>query len=97
MAEIVPIGGHGHLPAAPLNDGGGGGTFGGMEARVAQLEKDMSEVKSDVKTLLVDTAEIKGRLAHAPTYPGLFAMCGALVAVIGAVVAILVRFLPAAH
>ena len=61
-----------------LKGGGGNGTFGPMEARVAQLETDMREVKANTRmigdTLLriegkldtrasaVDLAEIKGKL-----------------------------------
>lgn len=42
-----------------LKSGGGGGTFDGMEARVKRLEDDMKEVKGDLKSLLVTSAEIK--------------------------------------
>jgi hypothetical protein len=31
-----------------LPGGGGGGTFGGMEARVARLEADVGHIKSDI-------------------------------------------------
>ena len=65
--------------APSLSGGGGDGTSGGMtEARVAQLEADMRDVKADTRrisdTLLriegkldtkasaMDTAEIKGKL-----------------------------------
>lgn len=63
---------------ATLKGGGGNGTFGSMEARVAQLETDMREVKANTRmigdTLLriegkletrasaIDLAEIKGKL-----------------------------------
>lgn len=46
-----------------LKAGGGGGTFDGMEARVKALEDDMKEIKSDLKKLLIDSAEVKGRLS----------------------------------
>lgn len=45
---------------ASLNQGDGGGTFDNMEIRVKALEADM-------KTLLQDTAEIKGLLRGLPT------------------------------
>lgn len=45
-----------------LKSGGGGGTFDGMEARVKRLEDDMKEVKGDLKSLLVNSAEIKALL-----------------------------------
>jgi hypothetical protein len=42
----------------PLNQGGGGGTFNGMEARVAKLEaavehiqRDTGEIKTDVRSV----------------------------------------------
>lgn len=42
-------------PPDDVQFGGGGGTIGGMEARVARLESDMEYVKRDV-------SEIKGDL-----------------------------------
>lgn len=50
-----------------LKSGDGGGTFDGMEARVDRLEKDMAELKSDVKAVRLDVAEMKGRLNSMPT------------------------------
>lgn len=47
------------LDLPPLKSGDGGGTFDGMEARVKRLEDDMKEVKGDLKSLLVNSAEIK--------------------------------------
>lgn len=46
-----------------MKGGGGDGTFDDMEARVKALEDDMKEIKSDLKKLLIDTAEVKGRLS----------------------------------
>lgn len=61
-----------HRP--PLPPGGGGDTFDPMEARVKVLEDAMGEIKSDLKALRtdmtsvrVDTAEMKGRVASLPT------------------------------
>lgn len=50
----------GNFPFRALNQGGGSGTFDGMEARVKALEDDM-------KKILQDTAEIKGMLRAAPS------------------------------
>lgn len=50
-----------------LPPGDGGGTSGIMEARVGRLEEDMKEIKSDLKSLLRDVAEIKGRVASLPS------------------------------
>ncbi len=66
-------------PNSPTSKGGGGGrTFDPMEARVAELERDMREVKANTRTIsdtllriegkidakasAVDLAEIKGKL-----------------------------------
>lgn len=75
-----------------LKDGGGGGTSGGMEARIAKLEAgvshletDVSEVKSDVKALIKDVASLKGEVSRLPGYPGLLMMAGVIVAAITAV------------
>ena len=46
----------------PLNIGGGGGTFGGMEARVAKLEADVEHIKNDVAELKGFVNEIRGVL-----------------------------------
>ena len=51
---------------SPLKTGGGDGTSGGMEARLATLDahvehirSDLSEVKTDMKELRKDTGEIR--------------------------------------
>lgn len=63
-----------------------------MEARVAKLEADMSEVKGDLKSLLKDVSEIKGRVASMPTAWQLLGMNLTIVlAVMGATFAI-IRF-----
>jgi hypothetical protein len=43
------IGGEGPPPGPPLPPSGGGGTFDGMEARVAVLESDVRHIKDDIK------------------------------------------------
>jgi hypothetical protein len=52
---------------APLQLGGGGGTFDGMEQRVQRLEEDVKEIKVDLKAVRVDMSYIKGRLDSMPT------------------------------
>jgi hypothetical protein len=68
-----------------LQEGGGGGTFDDMEARVARLEKDMGEVRSDLKAVRVDIAEIKGKLSNMPTT---FQLIGLVLAIMAATFAI---------
>lgn len=68
----------------PLHSGDGGGTFDGMEARVKRLEDDMREVKSDLKTLIRDVSEIKGRVANMPST---WQMIGISAGLIGIVIA----------
>lgn len=64
-AEIHSLHGDAGQISPPLQGGGGSGTFDGMEARVKRLEDDMKEVKSDLKSLLVNSAEIKTLLQSA--------------------------------
>jgi len=42
-----------------LQSGGGNGTGGGMEARVAKLESDVDYIKRDVAEIKTDVREIK--------------------------------------
>lgn len=53
----------GNRASAPsLSGGGGDGTSGGMEARVAQLETDMREVKGDTRAIRDALLRIEGKL-----------------------------------
>ena len=52
---------------SPLNSGGGGGNYGGMEPRVAALEADMKEIKADLKKVLVDLSYLRGKADAMPT------------------------------
>ena len=52
---------------SPLNSDGGGGNYGGMEPRVAALEADMKEIKSDLKKVLVDLSYLRGKVDAMPT------------------------------
>jgi hypothetical protein len=38
-----------------------------MEARVARLEDDMKEVRTDLKLAIKDLAYLRGRIEHLPT------------------------------
>ena len=57
-----------------LKSGDGGGTFGGMDGRVAKLEahvetlrSDMSAVKKDVGDIRIGLATLTERVAHLPS------------------------------
>lgn len=75
-----------------LKSGGGGGTFDGMEARVKHLEDDMKEVKADLKALMKDVAEIKGKIGMLPGWGGLMLVTGFIIGAVG----LMLRFLPPA-
>ena len=71
-AEIVDFGLRSQInkletEVSRLKSGDGGGTSGGMDARVAALESDMKDIKADLKALVRDTAEIKGKLSQMPS------------------------------
>lgn len=54
----------------PLFGGGGGGTYDGMEPRVAKLEAHMEHVRADLAKLTnvpADLAELKAKVAELPT------------------------------
>lgn len=68
-----------------------------MEYRVAALEKDLGDIKSEVKSLRTElssvstnVAEIKGKVSMMPGYTGITVIVG----LIGALVVLAVRFLP---
>jgi len=91
-----------------LKSDGGDGTSGGMEARVARLESDMEHVKksvseiatdlkatrSTISDLKVDFGRFDERLKHMPTKGFIFATSAAMIAAMGGLVALIVRFLP---
>lgn len=56
-----------------------------MEARIKRLEDDYKEVRSDLKSLLVDVAVLKERVTHLPTKGW---AVGAIVTMLGMVTAI---------
>jgi hypothetical protein len=94
----------------PLQGGGGGGTFDGMEPRVARLEADMEHVKKtldrfdgraerqggDISVLKADVATLKENVRHLPTKPWLFTTLVMLLSALAAIIGVLIRFLPQA-
>lgn len=59
------------LARPPLKGGGGGGTFDGMEARVAKLEatashieRDVADLRTDVRSIKDSAADLRERLAR---------------------------------
>jgi hypothetical protein len=84
-----------------LRDGGGDGTSGGMEERVIRLEgdvgrlkEDVGQLRADVGTLKIDVATLKENVRHLPSKPWMFTTLLALLTAIGALVALIVRFVP---
>jgi len=43
-----------------LQSGGGNGTGGGMETRVAKLESDVEHIKNDIAEIKVDIRDMRG-------------------------------------
>ena len=64
--EFAPV----NPPDHPLQSGGGGGTYDGMEARVAVIEthidyirQDIGEMRTDIAILKADMVDVKVGLA----------------------------------
>lgn len=53
-------------PGPPLKDGGGGGTFDDMEARVQKLESQFDKLNDKVDGLRIDTAVLKEKVSNLP-------------------------------
>jgi hypothetical protein len=74
----------------PLAPGGGGPHDPRMEARVSVLENDVKDIKADLRRIMLDTAEIKGRVSQMPTSVQLlFMQAGLIVTLFGAAFALL--------
>jgi hypothetical protein len=54
-------------PGPPLPPAGGGGTFDGMEARVAKLEAHVEHILEDVSGLRTDMRDVRDRLPRIET------------------------------
>ena len=92
----------------PLKSDGGGGTSGGMEARIARLESDMEHVKKSVADIATDMKAVRAsindvkvdlgrfdeRLKHMPSKGFIFATSAAIVGATSAIVALIVRLMP---
>jgi hypothetical protein len=93
---------------AGLKGGGGGGTSGGMEARIARLESDMEHVKKGVDQLGGKIEDVRSNVGELrivfgvfeersktfPTKGFIFTVAASLLAAAGALMAIVVRFVP---
>ena len=77
-----------------LRGGGPGGTSGGMEERLTRVEKNVDQLAKDVTDIRVDIATIKENVRHLPTKPWLFTALAGVIAAIGAIVTMVVRFVP---
>lgn len=90
-----------------LNNGGGGGTFGGMEARVARLESDMEHVKKSVADIATDMKAVRSTLGdlkvdfgrfderskQMPTKGFIFTTSAGLLGACGGLTALIIKFL----
>src|SRR5580700_2144765 len=52
-------------PEPPLQGGGGGGTFDGMEARVARLESDVAHIQADIGEIKDTLKNLNSHLSEA--------------------------------
>ena len=59
--EFAPV----NQPDRPLQTGGGGGTYDGMEARVAVLETHVEYIRRDISDLKADMGVIRTDLGKA--------------------------------
>ena len=85
MAQVESL----QNPDRASHSGGGGGS--GMEYRIRCLEEDMSELKSDMKIVRSDLAELKGKVSLLPGYPGI----ASIMALVGGALLIVSRLFPA--
>ena len=60
-------------PSRPSTTGGGGGTYDGMESRIARLEastahmeRDVGELRFDMKSVLERLTRLEERVGHLP-------------------------------
>lgn len=81
-------------PKTGLNEGGGDGTSGDMEARVARLEKNVDALAKDVSDMRVDIGTLKENVRHLPTKPWMFTTLASMLAALAVVIGLIVRFLP---
>lgn len=79
-----------------LKGNGGGGTSGGMDDRIARLEKAVDGLQSHVTDLRIDVATLKENVRHLPTKPWLFTTLAGMLTVLAAIVGLIVRFIPPA-
>lgn len=101
-AQLVEI--EARTEAVQLKSGGGGGTFDGMEARVAVLESHVEHIREDLAKLSgmpAETAELKVKIDNLPTkdwvsdrLDKLLGKQVTVTALIVAVIGIAIKFLP---
>lgn len=84
----------GNAPAGTLPGAGGSGTSGGMEERVARLEKNVDQIAKDIGDVRVDVATLKENVRHLPTKPWIFTALAGTLAALSVVMGMLIRFLP---
>lgn len=65
-----------------LKSGGGGGTFDGMEARVARLEDKMDRVEGRLTSIEVTLARIEEKLDSKPSHWAVLALNATLLGLV---------------
>lgn len=55
---------------------------GDMETRVAQLENDFRDFRTDLKAIRLDLSEIKGKISNMPSTWQMIGICGAMLGMI---------------
>ena len=69
-------------------DGGGGPHDPGMDVRIARLEDDAKELRTDMKRVLADLGYIKGRIEQLPsTWVMITGLIGSQIALAGLILA----------
>jgi hypothetical protein len=86
-ASIIrfPKGERGDPETLRLKSGGGGGTFDGMEQRVAKIEGQFEKLNEKVDTLRIDVAVLKERVGNLPSKGFIVSATVTSLALLGAV------------
>lgn len=65
-----------------------------LEANLEHIQRDVTDLRGDMKVVLTDIATLKENVRHLPTKPWMFVTLGGLISAVAAITAIIVRFVP---